>query len=58
MYGEITPAMAVAIGQSQARKVLIPVTSCGNYVVGTADANMKDHIQEAVILVADLINQE
>ena len=58
MYGEITPAMAVTIGQSQARKVLIPVTSCGNYVVGTADANMKDHIQEAVSLVADLINQE
>jgi len=58
MYGEITPAMAVAIGQSQARKVLIPVISCGNYVVGNADANMKDHIQEAVSLVTDLINQE
>ena len=58
MFGEITPAMAVAIGQSQAKKVLIPVTSCGNYVVGTTDTNLKDHIQEAVSLVADLINGE
>ena len=32
--GEVTPAMAVAIAQSRARKVLIPVNQCGNFVVG------------------------
>ena len=58
MYGEITPAMAVAIGQSQARKIMIPVSSCGNYVVGISDANMKNHIQEAVKLLTDLLNEE
>ena len=58
MFGEITPAMATAIGQSQARKILIPVTSCGNYVAGAGSANLKDHIQEAVSLAADLISKE
>ena len=34
LMGEVTPAMAVAIAQSRARKVLIPVNQCGNFVVG------------------------
>ena len=40
--------MAAAIGQSSARKVLIPVTSCGNYVAGLRDAGMKVYIEDAV----------
>lgn len=47
MYGEITPGMAVAVGQSRAKKIFIPVTSCGNTVVGIRGANLKDHIEEA-----------
>ena len=34
LLGEITPAMAVAIGQSNAKKVLIPVNRCQHFVVG------------------------
>ena len=34
LLGEVTPRMAAAGGQSLARKVLIPVTPCGNFVVG------------------------
>lgn len=34
LMGEVTPAMAAAIAQSRARKVLIPVNQCGNFVVG------------------------
>ena len=48
MFGEITPKMAAAIGQSSAHKVLIPVTSCGNYVAGLRDAGMKAYIEDAV----------
>ncbi len=48
MLGEITPKMAVAVGQSRAVKVLIPITNCGNYVVGVRDYNMKNFIEEAV----------
>ena len=38
LMGEITPAMAVAVGQSRAQKVLLPVNSnCGKIVVGVRD---------------------
>ena len=34
LLGEVTPRIAAAVGQSLARKVLIPVNQCGNFVVG------------------------
>ena len=34
LLGEVTPRMAAAVGQSRARKVLIPVNQCGNFVAG------------------------
>ena len=34
LLGEVTPRMAAAVGQSRARKVLIPVNQCGNFIVG------------------------
>ena len=35
LLGEVTPAMAVAVGQSRAVKLLLPVNQCKNIVVGT-----------------------
>ena len=40
MLGEITPRMAVAVGQSSAKRILIPVNLCDNIVVGVSDASM------------------
>ncbi|WP_300276903.1 DUF3842 family protein [Peptacetobacter sp.] len=34
MYGEITPKMSEAIGQSNAEKLLIPMNHCNNIIVG------------------------
>ena len=34
LLGEITPAMAAAVCQSGARRVLVPINHCENYVVG------------------------
>lgn len=48
MYGEITPKMACAVGQSPAKKILIPINHCDNYIVGVSDLNMRILIQEAV----------
>lgn len=39
MYGEITPAMAVAIGQSDAVKILLPINHCSNIIVGVSNLN-------------------
>ena len=51
MLGEITPAMAVAVGQSRARRILLPVNQCDNIVVGAADLGMADKVREAVELL-------
>lgn len=34
MLGELTPAMAVAIGESRALKILVPVNRCGIHIAG------------------------
>jgi hypothetical protein len=52
LLGEITPAMAAAVGQSRAKRILIPVNHCDNIVVGVQDLNLGRLIQEAVELIA------
>ena len=48
MYGEITPAMSLAVAQSNAKRILIPFNHCDNIVVGIGDYNMTALIQEAI----------
>ena len=48
LLGEITPAMAVAVGQSQARRILIPVNLCDNIIVGVTDLSMTKNVTSAV----------
>ena len=53
--GEITPAMAVAIGQSGAQKVLLPVNRCNNYIVGIRDLPVSDLIETAISHVMSIL---
>ena len=46
--GEITSAMANAIAQSDARRVLIPFKNCDNVIVGVSDFTLGSQIQLAV----------
>ncbi len=48
MFGEITPAMAKAVGQSGAKRILIPVSHCDNIVVGIKNLSMKELIEEVI----------
>ena len=55
LLGEITAAMAVAVGQSRAQKVLLPVNSnCGKIVVGVRDLTLSRIMDEAVEVLRDL----
>lgn len=51
LLGEVTPAMSVAIGQSQAQKILVPLNRCRNTVVGLHDLTMSELVRESVSLV-------
>lgn len=53
LLGEVTPSMAVAVGQSRAQKILLPVNRCSQHVVGVQDYSMTQLAQQAV---ADLLS--
>ena len=48
LFGEITPAMAKAIGQSDAKRLLIPVNRCDNIIVGVRNLSIKEQIEEVL----------
>lgn len=55
MLGEITPAMAVAVGQSPAEKLLLPVGNrCSKIVVGTTELPVSGLVDETVRLLKTL----
>ena len=49
LLGEITPAMAAAVGQSEAVKLLLPVSHCRNQVIGVRSMSMGEMVKEAVV---------
>lgn len=51
LLGEISPAMALAVGRSPARKLLLPVNHCNNVVVGTQSMTLSKLMDEAVDLL-------
>ena len=55
LLGENTPAMSVAIGQSAAKKVLLPVNQCSNIVVGTQSLSLSKLMDEAVDLLRSML---
>ena len=50
MNGEVTPKAARAVGQSGARRILIPVNRCDTTVVGVR-ASMSELAEEAAALI-------
>lgn len=48
LCGEITPAMAVAVGQSKARQLLMPVNRCNHQVVGCSHLSLNDIISQVI----------
>lgn len=57
MYGEISAAMAAAVGSSPAQRILIPVHHCDTTVVGVEDYAINRLAQEAVNQIASLSSQ-
>lgn len=55
LMGEITPTMAVAVGQSGATRLLFPVSQCQNVVVGTQSLTLSRLMDEAVELLRSLL---
>ena len=60
MNGEVTPAIALAVGRADAVRVLIPMNrltshrQCANWVAGIRDIPMAELVRDAVRQIADL----
>ena len=54
LLGEITPAIAVAVGQSAAQKVLLPINRCNNYIVGVRDEPVSGLIDTAIAYIRSI----
>ena len=48
LHGEITPAMALAVAQSNAKRILIPFNQCDTIVAGITNTSMSRLLQSAV----------
>ncbi len=57
LWGEITPAMAVAVGQSRAVRILLPVNQCNNLIAGVEDVSVGKLIQSSVEKVRRLLEE-
>ena len=55
LLGEITPAMALAVGQSRALKLLLPVSHCLNEVVGVREFTMSEMVKATVDRLKQLV---
>lgn len=57
MLGEITPAMAEAVGRSGAVRVLIPMNRCGTLVAGVENFSTAALLEDAVKKIRELAAQ-
>lgn len=58
LLGEITPAMAVAVGQSRAKKLLLPVSHCNNTVIGVSPLSMNEMVAQTVIALKAIVEED
>ena len=56
LMGEVTPDMAVAVGQSDAVRILIPVNKCENMVAGVGSQPTSVLIQDAISKITQILS--
>lgn len=57
MLGECTPAVAMAVAQSPALRVLIPTTKCGTKVAGLPELSLNELIEDAANIIGEALAQ-
>lgn len=56
MLGEVTPKMAIAVGQADAVRILLPVNKCDNIIAGISDVSVTDILQDMLEKVKNVIS--
>lgn len=58
MLGEITPQIACAIAQADAKRIMIPFSNCDNYIAGVSDFSMGRLISDAVEHLKKVLDED
>ena len=58
LLGEVTPAMAMAVGRSDAVRVLIPMNRCDTLVAGVGEKAMGELIEDGVKKILSCLSQK
>lgn len=56
LHGEVTAAMAAAVGRSQAQQILMPVNRCNHHVAGCENMSMNSIIPLVIEKVAEYLD--
>ena len=51
MMGEVTPKMAVAVGQSRAKKILIPMNRCDIMIAGVGELPLSEMVRRVIAML-------
>lgn len=57
MLGELSPAMAQAVGESKAVRILIPIGKCRTKIAGMSDLSLAALVENAVSEVCRLLSK-
>ncbi len=58
LWGEITPKMALAVAQSNAVRILLPMNLCSNYIAGVDRINTSAIIDDCVVKIREILSQK
>jgi len=57
MMGELTPAMATAIGGSHTHKILLPINRCHIHIVSVEEQSLGSHIDNLVEALGEFLQK-
>lgn len=55
LWGEITPQMAIAVGQAEAVRILLPINKCDNIVAGISDLSTTTILNDVIAKMKSII---
>lgn len=56
LLGEVTPAMAQAVGSSRAKRILIPISKCDTLIAGVQQQSLAELLEDAVAQLGELLD--
>ena len=57
LWGEITPAMALAVGQSNAVRILLPMNLCSNLIAGIDKLQTSAIIDDCIVKIGEILKE-